>query len=134
MARRAHRQTSPSVWLILLSIFFVLGASGAFFLQRNTNPFRTVEKLRPSDYFENSNSLKGNVYQIEGLISASLGSSPDKGRLFSLRTSYGERDWPLPILVPPGFRELNLQKGQRYRLKVRVNDSGLLEIEEMTKS
>lgn len=134
MVRRVHRQASPFLWFVLVAIFLGLGGVGAFFLQRGGDPYRTVEKLHPGDYLENANSLRGNIYQIEGVIAASLGSSPEKGRLFSLRITQGEREFPLPVLVPPEYRELNLQKGQRYRLKVRVNDSGLMQVEEMTKS
>jgi len=134
MVRRAHQQTSPSLWLVTAVVLIVLAGVGAFFFQKDNNPYRTVEVLKPADYLENANSLRGNIYQMEGVIAASLGSSPEKGRLFSLRTSQGEREFPLPVLVPPAYRDLNLQKGQRYRLKVRVNDAGLMEVEEMTKS
>jgi hypothetical protein len=46
----------------------------------------------------------------------------------------GGRELPVPILVPPGYRDVNLQKGQKFRIKVRVNDEGLLLVEEMTKA
>lgn len=134
MVRRVHRKVSPFLWVVLATFFLGLGGIGAFFLQKDGDPYRTVEKLNPEDYLENSNSLRGNTYQLEGIIASSLGSSPEKGRLFGLRTKQGEREFSLPILVPPGYRELNLQKGQRYRLKVRVNDSGLMEVEELKKS
>jgi len=120
--------------LVLASVFVLLGVSGVFLFQKDGNPYRTVERLKPADYLENGNSLRGNTYQLEGIIASSLGSNPEKGRLFSLRAAHGEKEWPLPILVPPGFRDVNLQKGQRYRLKVKVNEGGLLEVEEMTKS
>ena len=134
MARRAHQQASPSLWLVTAIGLIVLTGAGAFFLQKDDNPYRTVEVLEPADYLENANSLRGNTYQVEGVISSSLGSSPEKGRLFGLKISHADREWPLPILVPRDYRELNLQKGQRYRLKVKVNDDGLLEVEEMSKS
>ncbi len=134
MARRAHQQTSPSLWLVAAVVLIVLAGTGAFFFQKEDNPYRTGEILKPADYMENANSLRGNTYQVEGVISSSLGSSPEQGRLFGLRISYADKEWPLPILVPRDYRELNLQKGQRYRLKVKVNDRGLLEVEEMSKS
>ena len=134
MARRAHQQTSPSLGIWLIGFLLVLGILGAFFLQKDNNPYRTIEPLNPADYLENANSLRGNVYRLEGVISSSLGWSQEKGRLFSLRISHGDKDYPLPILVPPAYRDLNLQKGQRYRLKVRVNDLGLLEAIDMVKA
>ena len=134
MARRAHRTSSPVAWWGGVALIVALGAGGALFFQKGSDPYRTVEALKPQDYLENANSLRGNVYQLEGVIASSLGSSPERGRLFSLRTSYGDKDWPLPVLVPPGYREINLQRGQRYRIKVKVNEAGFLEIEEMTKS
>ena len=134
MARRAHRTSTPAVGLGVVALFLLLGALGAFIFQKGSDPYRTVELLKPQDYLENANSLRGNVYQLEGVIANSLGSTPEKGRLFSLRITHGEEEWPLPVLVPPDYRNMNLQKGQRYRIKVKVNQGGLLEIEEMTKS
>lgn len=133
MSRRAHRKTQPSPGIWLFGLILVLGGFGAFVFQKDSNPYRTIEPLKPADYLENANSLRGNTYRLEGVIASSLGWSQEKGRLFSLRVSHGEKDSPLPVLVPPAYREINLQKGQRYRLKVRVNDSGLLEVEEMSK-
>jgi len=134
MSRRAHRKTSPSTGLWLFAGVILLGALGALFLQKDNNPYRTIEPLKPVDYLENANSLRGNTYRLEGVIAASLGWSQEKGRLLSFRVSQGDKDSPLPILVPPKYREINLQKGQRYRLKVHVNDVGFLEVEEMSKT
>ena len=133
MSRRAHRKTPRSTGIWLFGAVLILGISGIFISQKNNDPYQSTEALKPGDYLENANSLRGNTYRLEGVIAASLGWSQEKGRLFSIRVSQGEKDSPLPILVPTTFREINLQKGQRYRLKVRVNDLGLLEVEEMSK-
>lgn len=90
--------------------------------------------LKAADYLENANSLRGNTYRLEGVITSSLGSSPEKGRLFSLQITHDQSDLPVPVLVPPGYQILNLQKGQKYQIKVLVNDQGLLQIEEITKA
>ena len=134
MSRRAHQKTPPALSFWIFGAVLVLGAIGAFLIQKDSEPYRTVEPLKPADYFENANSLRGNTYRLEGVIANSLGWSQEKGRLFSLRIAHGDKESPLPILVPPAYREINLQKGQRYRLKVRVNDAGLLEVEELTKA
>ena len=134
MARRGHQKISGSrIWLLSIIFLFIATASVLFFQSRSV-PFRAVPYLNPVDYYENSNSLRGNTYQLEGVIANALGSSQDKGRLFSLRIQSDGNVWPLPILVPPGYQILNIQRGQKYRIKVNVNDQGFLEIEDITKA
>ena len=135
MARRAHPTTPSKLILSLVIGFLALAGVGAYFFQKDANPFRTVEKLNPSDYYENANSLRGNIYQIEGTILNSLAWNPEKGRLFSIRVITGDsKNWPLPILIPSSLRQINIQKNQSYRAKVRINDSGILLVEEVQKS
>ena len=135
MARSAHPTTPSKLILSLVIGFLALAGVGAYFFQKDANPFRTVEKLNPSDYYENANSLRGNIYQIEGTILNSLAWNPEKGRLFSIRVTTGDsKNWPLPILIPSSLRQINIQKNQTYRAKVRINDSGILLVEEVQKS
>ncbi|NDH85695.1 hypothetical protein EBY67_01375, partial [bacterium] len=135
MARRAHPTTPSKPLFFLVLGFLAFAGVGAYFFQKDANPYRTVEKLIPSDYYENANSLRGNVYQIEGTILNSLAWNPEKGRLFSIRVTTGDsKNWPLPILIPSNLRQINIQKNQSYRAKVRINDSGILLVEEVQKS
>jgi hypothetical protein len=135
MARRAHPTTPSKTLFFVVLAFLTLAGVGAYFFQKDANPYRTVEKLIPSDYYENANSLRGNVYQIEGTILNSLAWNPEKGRLFSIRVTTGDsKNWPLPILIPSSLRQINIQKNQSYRAKVRINDSGILLVEEVQKS
>jgi hypothetical protein len=134
MPRRAHQKVSGSrIWLVAAS-FLVLATGSVFLFQSREGPFRTVSVLPPMDYFENANSLRGNIYQLEGVITSSLGSSQSQGRLFGLRVESRDGDLPLPILIPPDYREMNLQKGQRYRVKVRVGEDGILWVEDLSKA
>lgn len=135
MARRAHPTTPSKLIFSLVIAFLALAGLGAFFFQKDANPFRTIEKLNPTDYYENANSLRGNVYQIEGTILNSLAWNPEKGRLFSIRlTTSDSKNWPLPILIPANLRQINIQKNQSYRAKIRINDLGILLVEEVRKS
>ena len=134
MARRGHQKVLGSrIWLVGI-LFLLVGTASVLLLQFRAAPFRTIPVLSPADYFENSNSLRGNTYQLDGVVISALGSSPNKGRLFSFRIRTNTGEWPLPVLVPPGYQIINLQKGQKYKIKVVVNDSGLLEVEDITKS
>ncbi|MCX6935578.1 MAG: hypothetical protein NTZ01_05230 [Verrucomicrobia bacterium] len=134
MSRRGHTKTSPGLILGLVIAFLGLAGVGTFFFQKDADPYRTVEQLKPSDYFENANSLRGNMYQVEGTIFSSLAWNPEKGRLFSLRVTEKEKVWPLPILLPATLRQINIQKNQSYRAKVRVNEVGVLVAEEIRKA
>jgi len=51
MSRRAHSSTSPGLVIGLVAAFLALAGVGAYFFQKDAEPYRTVEKLRPADYF-----------------------------------------------------------------------------------
>ena len=134
MTRRGHRRFSIKLIGGGIAVLVILAVGGAILLDKALDPFRTIEKLKPTDYFENANSLRGNTYQVNGTIAGSLGWKQNQGRLFALRINSDGKEWPVPLWVPSSFQELNLQKGQHYRAKVRVHDSGVLCVEEMSKS
>ena len=147
MARRANSKIRP-VWiaLILGALLLAIGV-GVFVQSTGGEPYRTVPELDLADYLNNANSLQGNVYKVRGSISQALGYSREKGRLFSVEVSGGNRDANgnngggdsssnavLPILVPPSLSYLNLQKGQRYIFRLEVGDGGILKAQDMKKT
>ena len=140
MARRANSKIRP-LWIALTLGALVLAITvGAVLQSSGGDPYRTVPPLDLSDYLNNANSLRGNVYKVKGQIMQSLGYSRAKGRLFSVevdgdntRGTGTARD-VLPILVPPNLSYLNLQKGQRYTFQLEVDDGGILKALDMKKS
>ncbi|MDQ3625043.1 MAG: hypothetical protein M3463_21620 [Verrucomicrobiota bacterium] len=130
MARRASSSTHP-VWM-LIGVALVVGAlTGGYFLYgRVSDPYRTMRNLPVQDYLENSNSLRGNVYKLDGTISQSLDWSPTAGRLFAVDGLNGE---VLPILIPAQFNHVNLERGQRYFFKIEVGDKGILRAQDVKK-
>jgi hypothetical protein len=115
-----------------LAAVFVLAALavGYFLFGRASDPYRTLTPLPVQDYLQNSNSLRGNVYKLDAVVSQSLQWSPTVGRLFSVEAS-GE---VLPVLVPPEFNSVNIEKGQRFFFKVEVGDRGILRADDVKKS
>ena len=133
MSRRAHQQVSGlKIWLILAAVMG-LGLFGYWSYRSVGGAYRTIEPLDPGAYYENANSLRGNTYLIEGRVGNSLGWNPERGRLFSLITRQQNRDWVLPIFVPHDLQTLNIQKNQKYMIKAKVNDQGILFVLEMKK-
>jgi len=133
MSRRAHHQVSSAkIGLVLIAIAG-LGIAGYWSYRLLGGAYRTTEILNPSNYYENANSLRGNTYLVEGKVGNSLGWKPEKGRLFSLVIRSDNQDWILPIFVPHDLQTLNIQKNQKYIVKAKVNDQGILTVLEMAK-
>lgn len=132
MARRSRKSLNPT-WVALICILIVVGFAGAFLLFRGANePYRTTEELDPRSYLDNSNSLRGNVYRVQGEVINSLAWSPTEGRLIAVAAKQGGD--VLPIIVPPDFNHINIQKGQRFDFMLEVDDKGLLKAKNLTKA
>lgn len=135
---RLRKSKGLPLWLILLIVICLAGAAYVSFNQSGAEAsLRTVEELNPSLYYENANALRGNTYKLDATIDSSLGNSPSKGRLFSVAvtTSSDKAAAPavFPVLVPLSLNDLTIQKGQHYFMKVKVVESGLLQVEEALK-
>lgn len=130
MARRASSSAHP-VWMLAVVILILAALGGGFFLfSKASDPYRTLTPLPVADYLQNSNGLRGNVYKIDAVISQSLQWSAASGRLFSVEVN-GEM---LPVLVPPQFSSVNIERGQRFFFKVEVGDRGILQVQDVKKS
>jgi hypothetical protein len=133
MSRQRKSRGFP-VWMLILVVALVTVAGYAAFRHGDgTSSLRTIEELDPELYYANANSLRGNTYRIDAEIDSSLGNSPTKGRLFSVRLRGGSGKIILPVLVPVGLSSLTIQKRQHYLMKVKVADGGFLLVEEARK-
>ena len=129
MARRATSSAHP-LWIVA-ALALALGAvaGGVLFFNRGGDPYRTMTPLPVADYLENSNSLRGNVYKLDVTIAQQLEWSAAAGRLFSVEVGAEV----VPILVPPTFNAINLERGQRYYFKIVVGDKGVLTAQDVKK-
>ena len=130
MARRASSSAHP-VWILLAVVLVIAAVAGGYLLfGKASDPYRTLSPLPITDYLQNSNSLRGNVYKIEGTVLQSLSWSPIGGRLFSVEVG----SEVLPVLVPPNFSSVNIERGQRFNFKIEVGDRGVLKALDVKKS
>ena len=91
-----------------------------------------ITALSTEEYLESSTALSGNTYKIEGTVDDRLDNwRATDGRLFSVQVS--EAGSFLPVWVQPDL-ETNIQRGQRYVFKVRVLETGVLEVLELLKA
>jgi hypothetical protein len=82
---------------------------------------------------ENANGLRGNVYKIDGVVLNSLAWVPAKGRLYSFEIKNGTRTDVVAVMIPAQFNSLNLQKGQRFWVKLEVGTGGVLFAQDLVK-
>ena len=86
----------------------------------------SASELSCKEYLDNANALRGNAYRLSGRVEEQLRWSPDQGRLVSVLVSASGETSPIPILVPPQFSHLNLEKGSQFTFVVEVRDNGVL--------
>ena len=130
MARKSKSSASPK-WFMLLGI-------GAFFLFIATLVFtggekgavRTLDTLDVPSYMENANSLRGNTYQLNGIVAESLVWSKDAGRLIAVEVD----DNIVPVLISPEFNTVNIQKQQKLIFTIEVDDKGILRAKKVSKA
>ncbi|MEZ0386280.1 MAG: hypothetical protein ACAI34_04370 [Verrucomicrobium sp.] len=137
MARRAKSSLSP-VHIVIIMVVVAAFIWGGYTLMHRTSgsSFTGTSALSVREYLENSNSLSGNTYQIEGIVEERLDNwRSAEGRLFSVLVDDGADASPLPVLVPQKLNSTNIQRGQRFKFKVNVQaETGILEVMELTKA
>ena len=121
MGRRASSSVNPA-WFAIAAVVVVAAIAGGWALKGTVaDPYRTLAPFPTADYLQNSNSLRGNTYKVDGVVGEQLHYSKS-ARLITVEVN-GE---PVSILVPAELRDVNVQKGQRLLFKVEVGDKGVL--------
>ena len=85
--------------------------------------------LNLNTFRDNANSLRGNVYRIEGKVEETLRWTPDRGRLISFEANDSMITIPVPVRVPEDFSNINIERGAEMNLVVRVDREGTLVVE-----
>jgi hypothetical protein len=118
----------------LIAIIAVIGGGGFALMNRATDPMTGVTDLSTGEFLENATALSGNIYKVEGIVDDRLDKwRGTDGRLFSVQVSDGSGSSYVPVWVPPDYTGANIQRGQRYVFKVRVQENGVLEVLELLK-
>lgn len=132
MSRRA-RSTPRFGWLLAgLAAVLVLIAIGSFLFGPSRKPYRAASEFPVESYLAESTTLRGNTYRLSGAVLNSIAWSPAEGRLISVQPEGSES--PIPLVIPAGLGETNIQKGQRFHFLVEVRENGILYATGLTKS
>jgi hypothetical protein len=131
MGRRASSSVNKW-WIGAVIVLAIAAMAGGWILYKSvSDPYRTLTQLDISAYLENANSLRGNVYKLDGIVDTQLAWAPGTGRLYSVEVD-GRTD-VLPVMLPAEFNSVNIQKGQRYFFKLEVGEKGILMVRDIRK-
>ena len=125
MARRASSSLHPGILIGIAAAVVVAILGGKSLLKKKTPGFADVNPLSVEDFLENGNSLRGNEYSIEGKIDEKLRWTADRGQVVSLRVKAGSDEELIGIEIPPKFNNLNIEREQRYTMRIKVRQGGI---------
>lgn len=116
-------------FVVIAALLFKLIAGGLFGGGDKPSAKRSTGNatlLSLETYRSNGNSLRGNVYRVEGKVEETLRWTADRGRLISFEANDATGTMPVPILVPEDFSNINIERGSEMALVVRVDRDGTL--------
>lgn len=123
MARRASKSSHPFLIIGLIAAVGIIAAVGTLIFRKPTAGFANVAPLDVREFLENGNSFRGNEYVVEGVIDEKLRWTPNRGQVVSMRVD-GSDDM-IGIEIPPEFNDLNVEREQRYAIRVKIREGGI---------
>jgi len=121
MPRRAS--SGPNYTAIFgIAAFVIVAFIGAKFLMKDSGQkIKGATPLSMSEFLENGNSLRGNEYLVEGTVDQRW--PRDNGQLVSLQVN--NSDDLIGIEIPSSFNNLNIERSQKYAIKVKFREGGV---------
>lgn len=132
-----NRKKKPKILMLLLGAgLVVMLAVGGYVISSGGGPgngFTNLPELQPDQYRQQGTQLRNNTYRMDGTIEYSLGDNPEVGHLVSVLLDSSEGMIPVAALILPETKEVNIEKGQRYRMIARISPQGIIQINQMEK-
>ena len=114
---------------ILLGVLFVIVVV-AFAWRYKGGEYSGLEALPVASYLDKPGDFLGNTYKLRAQIDSQIKWEKGVGRILAVRSERnGAR---LPVYVPELVGE-NLHIGQRYEMRVRIEEGGLVYVENLHK-
>jgi hypothetical protein len=124
MARRASSGINPGL-LIGVAIFVVIAFFGYKVFSGRKPDAISGAKIDMGDMLQNANQLRGNEYVLEGTVDEKLRWTPDRGQVVSLKVDVPGGSEFVGVEIPADFSSLNIEREQRYSIKVKFRQGGI---------
>ena len=132
MARRARKGVPIGQIVAVVGFIAIIAVGGFFFLKRNQDPYAGLTTLDMREYTTNSSSLMGGFYRVTGEIAEKMEYTAEHGQVVQLRVE--DASMPLVVKIPPDFNGMNIDKGQKYTMRIEVQAKGIAVAHKITKS
>jgi hypothetical protein len=122
--RRGTQKSSLQIPVLILAGAILAAAASFLFSgksQRTDSETASSGGFPVSDFLANAQSLRGNRYNVEGPVLKTLEYVPESGRIIAVDVAGS----PLPLLIPKRLESLNVERGQRYRFAVTIDQRGV---------
>ncbi|TAE90550.1 MAG: hypothetical protein EAZ81_09645 [Verrucomicrobia bacterium] len=121
MPRRASSGPKSSV-IIGIAAFLIVAFLGAKMLTgERSAKIKGSPPLSMAEFLENGNSLRGNEYLVQGTVDQRW--PRDNGQVVSLQVENSED--LIGIEIPSSFNDLNIERAQKYAIKVKFREGGI---------
>ena len=126
---QVHQSSSGKALPILLGVFFVVVASVLIWGFKGGD-YSGLEVLPTERYLEKPGNYLGNTYKLSAQIDSQIKWEKGVGRILAVQPESG--GVRLPVFVAESVGE-NLHIGQRYKMRVRIEEGGLVYVESLRK-
>lgn len=116
---------------VMIILFVLLGVGALWVGYRLLGEGAGLEPLPAAAYREHPAQFLGNHYRLDAQMEGQLAWREGVGKVITVSPLY-DADLSLPVFLPEGLEE-NLHVGQRYRMRVRVGEGGLLQVSVLKK-
>jgi len=124
MARRASSSTQILPLVIIGGVLLIAFAVGVSLLNKKKDPFGKLPALPVYDATENGNSLRGNIYQVNGKVEERWVKNNYEGLHLSVEENGVLH--PIFIQIPNDLERPNLERERHYSFSVQVGPGGII--------
>ena len=125
-----HSNSGKTLPIVIAVIVIIVGLGLALALSLKSGSFSNLEPLPTENYAKKPGDFLGNTYSIKAQIDSQIRWEKEVGRILAVRPESGGAR--LPVFVPSEVSE-NLHIGQRYEMRARIEEGGLIYVEALRK-
>ena len=124
MARRASSGIKPGLLIGIAALVAAAFFGGKAFLGKRKDAYPNMASISMSDVMDGV-SLRDNEYVVEGTVDEKFFHGDSPNQVVSLKVNSPSGDRFLGVEIPANLTTFNIERAQRYRIKVRIHEAGI---------